>query len=75
MINTSLVRIRTSAWDEQGGRFMERISGDTIKFEWRNEVAAICRALDTYSKEHASSTEAEYAKELADMLDVMYMEW
>lgn len=30
---------------------MERISGDTVKFEWRNEVAAICRALDTYSKD------------------------
>lgn len=54
---------------------MERISGDTVKFEWRNEVAAICRALDTYSKEHSSTTEAEYAKELADMLDAMCMEW
>ena len=54
---------------------MERISGDTVRFEWCNEVAAICRALDTYSKEHSSTTEAEYAKELADMLDAMCMEW
>lgn len=54
---------------------MERVSGDTIKFEWRNEVAAICRALDTYSKEHQDSSEAEYAKELANLLDVMHMEW
>lgn len=54
---------------------MERISGDTVKFEWRNEVAAICHALETYSREHASEDAAEYAKELADMLDVMHMEW
>lgn len=54
---------------------MERVTGDTIKFEWRTEVGAICKALETYSKEHASDTEAEYAKELADKLDVMYMEW
>lgn len=54
---------------------MERVTGDTIRFEWRNEVGAICRALETYSKEHASTTEAEYAKELANMLDIMHMEW
>lgn len=54
---------------------MERVAGDTIRFEWRNEVGAICRALETYSKEHSNTTEAEYAKELADMLDVMHMEW
>lgn len=54
---------------------MKRITGDTIKFEWRNEVAAICRALDTYSKEHSSTTEAEYAKELVELLDIMHMEW
>lgn len=54
---------------------MERITGDTVKFEWRNEVAAICRALDTYSKEHSNTTEAEYAKELSNILDVMCMEW
>lgn len=54
---------------------MERISGDTVKFEWRNEVAAICQALETYSKEHASEDAAEYARELANILDAMHMEW
>lgn len=54
---------------------MQRTGGDTIKFEWRNEVAAICHALETYSKEHSSDDAAKYAKELADMLDVMHMEW
>lgn len=54
---------------------MERVSGDTVKFEWRNEVADICKALETYSKEHASDDAAECAKELAHILDVMHMEW
>lgn len=39
---------------------MQRSGGDTIKFEWRNEVAAICQALDVYSKEHADQPTAEY---------------
>lgn len=54
---------------------MERISGDTVKFEWRMEVGAICHALETYSKEHASEDAAEYVKELSKILDVMHMEW
>lgn len=54
---------------------MERITGDTIKFEWRNEVAAICQALDVYSKEHTDQPAAEYARELVELLDVMHMEW
>lgn len=54
---------------------MERISGDTVKFEWRNEVAAICQALDVYSKEHADQPAAEYARELVKLLDIMHMEW
>lgn len=54
---------------------MERISGDTVKFEWRNEVAAICQALDVYSKEHTDQPAAEYARELVELLDIMHMEW
>lgn len=54
---------------------MQRSSGDTIKFEWRMEVGAICQALETYSKEHSSDDAAKYAKELAEMLDLMHMEW
>lgn len=54
---------------------MQRTGGDTIKFEWRNEVAAICQALDVYSKEHTDQPAAKYAKELVDMLDIMHMEW
>lgn len=54
---------------------MERVSGDTVRFEWRNEVAAICQALDVYSKEHTDQPAAEYARELVELLDVMHMEW
>jgi hypothetical protein len=54
---------------------MQRSGGDTVKFEWRTEVGAICQALETYSKEHASEDAAEYARELANILDVMHMEW
>lgn len=54
---------------------MERVNGDSIRFEYRNEVAAICQALDTYSKEHPNSTEAKYAEKLSNMLDLMHMEW
>lgn len=54
---------------------MERVSGDTVRFEWRNEVAAICQALDVYSKEHTDQPAAEYARELVELLDIMHMEW
>lgn len=54
---------------------MQRSGGDTIKFEWRNEVAAICQALDVYSKEHTDQPAAGYARELVELLYVMHMEW
>lgn len=46
-----------------------------IIFENRQEVDDICVALENYLKEHPVASGRESIKRLADLLDVMYMEW
>ena len=46
-----------------------------IIFETRQEVDDICVALENYLKERPVTSGRESIKRLADLLDVMYMEW
>lgn len=48
---------------------------DTIQFESRYEVQAIALALMDYVKEHPNDGKANTVRELANLLDVMDMEW
>lgn len=48
---------------------------DKVQFESRSEVDEVCDALSTFVKEHPDSRSRKAAERLAELLDVMYMEW
>ena len=53
---------------------MER-NMDKIQFESRYEIDEVVSALETFLQEHPNAREKETVKRLADLLDVMYMQW
>lgn len=48
---------------------------DCIQFESRREIEDIIIALDTYLKEHKRTNSVDTVKKLANLLNVMHMNW